>query len=227
MILDRYFARRFVLTFAGVFFVFLMITAFVGIVDQLRRLSGTEATFAQILGIAALSLPEGIYRILPLIVIIATIAMFLGLARSSEMVVTRAAGRSALRALLSPLLMALVIGCLSVAILNPIVAGTMKAFEARTNALEGERPILSLGESGLWLRQGGTEGQTVIRAANANLGGTVLSDVTFIQFSDTIFPGSKHISIKSGGHTSAPVLNNSPGTDRTGEIVFNVDSRTC
>ena len=182
MILDLYFARRFLRTFGGVFGAFFVITVFVGIVDQLRRYSGSEASFREILGLAALSTPQGIYRILPLVMIISSIALFLSLARSSEMVATRAAGRSAVRALQAPLVAALLLGCVAVGVLNPLVAATSKAFEARANLIAGERPILSLGDSGLWLRQGGIEGQTVIRAANANLGGTVLIDATFLRF---------------------------------------------
>jgi len=182
MILHRYFARRFVITFLGVFGVFFMILAFLGLVDTLRRFSGVDVTFAQIVGLASLNIPQAIYRIMPLIIIIATIAMFLGLSRSSEMVVTRAAGRSALRALLAPLFMALLIGIGAVAILNPIVAATSQQYELRSTSLKGEASALILGETGLWLRQGGRDGQTVIRAGSANLDGTELRDVTFLTF---------------------------------------------
>ncbi|MEY1555257.1 LPS export ABC transporter permease LptG [Yoonia sp. R2331] len=182
MILDRYFARRFLLIFAGVFFIFLLISGFVGLVDQLRRFSGADATFGQIFRLSLLAVPQSIYGILPLIMIISAISLFLGLARSSEMVVTRAAGRSALRALVPPATMALMIGLVAVAVLNPIVAATSRQYDIRANLLQGESPILSLGETGLWLRQGDDTGQTVIRAAGANLGGTVLQDASFITF---------------------------------------------
>ena len=191
MILDRYYARRFLWSFAGVFGVFFMILAFVGIVDQMRRFSGADATFGEILVIALLAIPAAIYQILPLIMIIATIALFLGLARSSELVVTRAAGRSALRAIVPPVTVALIIGLLSVAFLNPIVAATSKQYEARSEALTGEGQILTLGLTGLWLRQGNAEGQTVIRAANANLAGTTLNDVSFITFDRTEGPNQR------------------------------------
>ena len=182
MILHRYFAKRFAITFFGVFFVFFMIMVFLDLVEQLRRYAKVDARFGDIVTLTLLNVPQGIYRILPLIMILATIALFLGLARSSEMVVTRAAGRSALRALISPLLVALTIGILAVAILNPIVASTSREFEARGDALRGESSVLTLGASGLWLRQGNVAGQTVIRADRTNLDGTVLTGVTFITF---------------------------------------------
>jgi lipopolysaccharide export system permease protein len=109
--------------------------------------------------------------------------MFLGLARSSELVVTRAAGRSALRALMAPVMVALAIGLVGIAMINPIVAATMKEYEARTAALlQDDRSVLTLSDGGLWLRQGDETGQTVIRAETANLDGTQLSGVTFLTF---------------------------------------------
>ena len=191
MILHLYFAKRFAITFLGVLGVFFMIMLFLDLVEQLRRFSRVDASFGDVLTLTLLNLPQGIYRILPLIMILATIALFLGLARFSEMVVTRAAGRSALRALISPLLVALTIGILSVAILNPIVAATSRQFQERGDALRGESSVLSLGASGLWLRQGNEDGQTVIRAGSANLNGTVLRNVTFITFEDDIGPTSR------------------------------------
>lgn len=202
MILHRYFAIRFLKTFAGVFGIFFLIMFFLDMVEQLRRFADTDATFPDILGLTMLNVPEGIYRILPLIMIIATIALFLGLARSSEMVVTRAAGRSAMRALLSPLVVAFLIGVLAVGMLNPIVAATSREFEERSNSYRGLDRVLTLGSTGLWLRQGDAESQTVIRAESANLDGTELQNVTFLTFSPAGLPlqriAAKHAVLTNG-----------------------------
>lgn len=191
MILDRYIARRFTLIFAGVLVLFVIISGFIGLVDQLRRFSGADASFGEILRLSLLDVPQSLYAIMPLIMIISAITLFLGLARSSEMVVTRAAGRSALRALLPVVTMALIIGAITVAAMNPIVAATSRQYDIAAGALEGESPILALGESGLWLRQGDADGQTVIHAERANLTGTALRDVTFTTFTALGSPVSR------------------------------------
>ncbi len=182
MILHRYFARRFLATFAGIAGIFFLIILFIDLVDQLRRFGGDDASFGQLLALTLLNVPEAVYRIIPLIMILASIALFLSLARSSEMVVTRAAGRSALHALIAPVFVALGIGLICVAVFNPIVASTSKQSEARMDALRGNSSVLAIGSNGLWLRQGGNDGQTVIRAQSANLDGTVLRDVTFLSY---------------------------------------------
>ena len=182
MILHRYFARRFAWTFLATLGGFFLLMILIDLVEQLRRF-GAQASFAEIVQLSLLNLPQGLYRILPLIMVLATVAMFLGLARSSEMVVTRAAGRSALRALIAPMVVTLVIGAITVGVFNPIVAATSKEFEARESALfSGGSSVLSISQNGLWLRQGSDVSQTVIRADRSNLDGTQLQGVTFITF---------------------------------------------
>jgi len=154
----------------------------IDIVEQLRRYGG-RASFGDLVQLSLLNLPSGIYMILPLIMVLATVAMFLGLARSSEMVVTRAAGRSALRALAAPVFVTLIIGGIAIGVLNPIVAATSKESETREAALKtGGQSVMSIADNGLWLRQGSDTSQTVIRATGANLDGTQLQNVTFITF---------------------------------------------
>ncbi|MEZ5913814.1 MAG: LPS export ABC transporter permease LptG [Paracoccaceae bacterium] len=192
MRLSFYFARKFLIAFGGVFAVFLAIMLLVDMVEQIRRFKEADIGVAQAAGLAALSVPASLYRILPLITILAAIALFLGLARTSELVVTRAAGRSALRSLVAPVTTALMIGTLAVLVLNPLVAATEKEYEALSNRLaRGDASVLSISREGLWLRQGGATGQTVIRADRANLDGTELYSVSFITFDSQGEPASR------------------------------------
>ncbi len=183
MKLDLYFARRFLSSFMGLFVLFLAFYALLDMVDQLRQFDARRIGFLAILHLTALNVPAGIYRILPLIVILATIALFLSLSRKSELVVTRAAGRSALRSLISPVIVAFLLGTLAVAMLNPIVAATTKQYEAvSSHYSQREASVLSISKEGLWLRQGNADGQTVIRAERSNLDGTHLFSVSFVGF---------------------------------------------
>ncbi len=183
MTLTLYFARKFLYAFLGVAGVFLGILMLLDMVEQIRRFAGSDVNFAQAAELAALNVPESLYRILPLIVLLATLTLFLGLARRSELVVIRAAGRSALRALIAPVVTALLIGGVAVAVLNPIVAATTKQYELLVGQYaRGTQNVLSISREGLWLRQGGDEGQTVIRATRANFDGTVLYATTFLTF---------------------------------------------
>ncbi len=189
MILHLYFARRFLRALAAVFLVFFVIMLMLGVVDQIRRFDIGTITFAQAVGLAALQTPASLYRILPLIVLLSTLALFLGLARSSELVVTRASGRSALRSLAAPVLACLAAGALTVAVFNPLVAATSREYQSLSNRYhQGSDSVLSISPEGLWLRQGDANGQMVIRATHTNQDGTVLQNVTFLAFGPDAAP---------------------------------------
>jgi lipopolysaccharide export system permease protein len=182
MILHRYFARRFLWSFLGTLAVFVAMVLVVDLIDQVRRFRAEEAGLITLLSLTLLNIPRFLYLILPLIMILATLALFLAMARSAELVAARAAGRSALSALLGPVAVALMIGIVAVAAVNPIVAATSREYEERAGDLRGRPPALALATEGLWLRQGDDDGQAVIRAGRANLDGTELQDVTIITF---------------------------------------------
>jgi lipopolysaccharide export system permease protein len=73
-----------------------------------------------------------------------------------------------------------------------LVAATSKAYDAQRAGLsQGGGSVLSVADTGLWLRQGSEDGQTVIQAARANLDGTELYDVTFLGFDANGLPASR------------------------------------
>jgi lipopolysaccharide export system permease protein len=185
MILHLYFAKRFLGSFALIFAVFFSLVMLVDLVDQSRRFSDQSLGFQKLLGLSFLNAPETISQILPLMMILATVILFTRLARTSELVAARAAGRSGLTILLAPIAMALLIGVLAVAILNPIVAGTTKTYGQKIETYStGGRAALSISAEGLWLRQGNSGGgQTVIRAWRSNEDASILYDVTFVEYS--------------------------------------------
>jgi lipopolysaccharide export system permease protein len=181
--LSLYIARRFLGSVGRVFLAFFVILMLVDMIEQLRRFADAGVGLAGAAQLSLYSVPETLYRILPLILIMGAIANFLGLARSSELVVVRAAGRSGLRFLVTPLVVSVALGLLAVAFFNPLVAATSKAYDDKRSELsQGGRSVLSVADTGLWLRQGSAEGQTVIQAARSNLDGTELFGVTFLGF---------------------------------------------
>jgi lipopolysaccharide export system permease protein len=189
MILHLYFARRFAVTFLLITAVLFALVMLVDGVDQARKFASLGIGWQKILGLTLLNAPQTINLILPLIMILATVALFLALARSSEMVVTRAAGRSALQSLVSPVIVAFFIGIVAVSMLNPIVAATANRYLQLSESYRaGGASALSISDEGLWLRQGSKDGQTVIRAWRSNADASVLYDVTFLSYDNANGP---------------------------------------
>ena len=183
MILHFYIAKRFFRAFLIVLAVFISILLPIDLAEQAGRIASTEAGFAAAFELALLNLPGALYEMMPLFVMLATLLMFLGLARTSELVVIRAAGRSALRTTMAAVGAALVLGLIGILLINPIVAATQAQYDASISRYQsGEVRTLSVSAEGLWLRQGNEERQTVIRATQANGDGTLLFDSSFFTF---------------------------------------------
>lgn len=181
MTLHLYFARKFLWTFLGIMTVFLVLLALIDVVDEVEDFP--ELPLWEVLEIVALNLPHANYEILPLIVILASVALFIRLSRTSELVVLRAAGRSALSGLMAPVAMAATIGIVSITVLNPIVAASSKRYADLVNSHRGGGSnVLAISSDGLWLRQGSELGQTVIHATHARSDLRVLYNTTFIAF---------------------------------------------
>lgn len=181
MILHGYLARRFLWTFALVMGVFAVLLFLIDLVDKLQDFP--DLPLRETVTLVLINMPSKIYEILPLVVVLATVALYVRLARSSELVVVRAAGRSALHSLAAPLAVALLIGVVAVTMLNPVVAATSQRYNDLRNVhAGGATSVLTIAEEGLWFRQGDAEGQTVIHAERASSDLTVLFDTTFMRF---------------------------------------------
>ncbi|MCB1396533.1 MAG: LPS export ABC transporter permease LptG [Rhodobacter sp.] len=184
MTLGLYVVRRLALSFALISSVFFGMLMLFEVVETLRRFGGGDTTMSEMLWISLLHVLATFYQILPLLTILASMMLFLGLARSSELVVIRSAGRSAMRMMREPFLATLLFGMLIVAGFNPIVAAASRAYQARLATLSAPDQLaqISLEGSALWMRQGDARGQTVIRASAVDPDGLTFTDVTFMQF---------------------------------------------
>ncbi|MEP2717469.1 LPS export ABC transporter permease LptG [Pseudophaeobacter sp.] len=185
MKLDFYYARRFMQWFAIICGVLMTLVILIDLNEQIRRFDTVDISAGQILGLTLLNAPAALSEFLPLIMILTTIVLFVGLARSSELVVTRAIGRSGIRALAAPVLMAALLGLLAVSTLNPIVAATTNRYKTLADTYRTGGPsVLSLSGEGLWLRQGSPNGQSVVHAASYGGGreDIILYDVTIIAY---------------------------------------------
>jgi lipopolysaccharide export system permease protein len=181
MILHYYIARRFFWSVLGVAVVLAVLMALIDLVDELNDYP--HLPFVRVLGVVALKMPEANYEVLPLVMVLASAALFLRMSRSSELVVLRASGRSAIRGLVAPAVVALCIGLLGLAMGNPIVAATAKRYHDLVNTLDGRgSAVLAIASEGLWLRQGGETGQTVIFAARASSDLAILYEPNFVDF---------------------------------------------
>ena len=191
MLLHIYFAGKFAKNFAITLSIFIIFMLLIDIIEQLRRFA-VSIDYIEIFFLALLNLPGSVYQVLPLIIILSSAWTFLSLARNSELIVFRAAGKSSISMLITPVILSLLIGFLAISFLNPIVASTSKKYaDVKSKLIDGQETTISIGTEGLWLRQADETGHTVIRAKRANSDATELYDVTLIKLSDDKLPISR------------------------------------
>ncbi|MEM9043431.1 MAG: LPS export ABC transporter permease LptG [Pseudomonadota bacterium] len=181
--LSLYVAKVF-MTF--VCFAFLSVFALIMLVDLVELMRANRlgaASFTDLVGMAALHAPSVSIKAAPFTILLASMVSFATLAHRSELVVTRAAGVSALRIITPALMMAIVVGVFAFSVYNPLAS----AFAARYELLQ-ERyfdkgsSALTISSGTIWLRQGDETGQTVLRAERATATIDRLWSVSVFQF---------------------------------------------
>lgn len=183
MTLGLYIARRFLAITASAFVAVFFLIATVDLVELMRSSGTGRANFTDLVGMALLHAPSISMKAAPFTVLLSSMTCFSIFARSSELVVTRAAGVSVWRLLTPALLAAVALGVFVVTVYSPLAAAFASRFEAlEYRYFERSSSRLSVSADGLWLRQGGPGGQTVIRAQRASSTIDRLWSVNVFQF---------------------------------------------
>ena len=189
--LYRYLAIQFFFGVLVVYAAFLALAFSIDMVDLLNRTAGHGVSTAVVVGMAILQLPDLGQKMLPFAILLGGVFTFARLARSQELVATRAAGVSAWDFLMPPVAVAVAIGIFAVTVFTPVSARMFAEFgglEARY--IKGEASQLAVSENGLWLRQGDEKQQSVIHALRVADQGQHLDDVVvFLYAADDRFTG--------------------------------------
>lgn len=183
-ILARYISWRFALAVLSAFALCVVLIFFVDFIELLRRASklGSVPT-GVLIWITLLRLPSFTELVLPFAVLIGSIAAFLLLSRSSELVVIRSVGVSVWQLVLPGVAVALLFGILSVVAYNPLAAYAKSESERLyLRAFGDSENFLQSSGDGAWMRQDGADGQSIMHARIVADQGISLSGVTIFQY---------------------------------------------
>lgn len=183
MILSLYIARKFCANLVKVQIGIATLAVLLIATEELQFLTGRNASFLDAMSLIGSRLPEQFVITFPLVILLGSLFTFLGLSRTSELVVVRASGISALHILAAPLIVASLLGIFIVAALNPIVAATIRKYEEiHSDYSTSQRNSLSLSNDGIWLRQANETSYLIIQARGSSGDGVVLFNVRFNEF---------------------------------------------
>ena len=180
LILSLYIGRRFLAASFSMLGGLTLIAALFDFLDLLRQAADKpKATLGIVAEMEILRIPYLGMRILPFAVLLGGIYAFWRLARSSELVVARAAGVSAWQFLTVPVLYAALLGAATTGLVSPLSAAMFSRSETLYALyLEIGAGPLSLTGGQLWLRQTDRglkpDGIAVLHARSVKLAGRVL-----------------------------------------------------
>jgi lipopolysaccharide export system permease protein len=165
-IISSYIGRNFLIAFGVLFSAFLLLILMIDTIELMRRsASKSEISMTDVMQLALFKLPHIGQKIFPFAILFAGMTAFWRLTRSHELEIIRAAGISAWQFLFPILILAFFLGVLQVTVLNPLSSATLSRFEKlEATLLKGQKSLLSLSSTGLWLRQADTKGQSVLHA---------------------------------------------------------------
>ncbi len=123
-------------------------------IELLRRTQNKDIPTDIFIQMLILKFPLFGQKIIPFAILIATILTFNQLSRFHELEVIKAAGISIWQMLIGPATITILVSIIFLTFINPLACTMLTAYERlETRYLIGKSSMLSLGKSGLWLRQ--------------------------------------------------------------------------
>jgi lipopolysaccharide export system permease protein len=182
--LTWYIARRFLVGIAATLLICSLLIFMIDLLELLR-VSGKRGTAPawSLATIALLRLPAYTEFLFGFAVLVGSIGALLMLNRKSELAVMRAGGLSVWQFLWPGVLAAFLVGLAGMLVFNPLAAAGRAEAEKRFAKVFGqESNLLQAQGGGSWLRQDGTDGESVIGAAAASNRGLTLTGVMVFSY---------------------------------------------
>ncbi len=167
--IERYVLLRTLRSVVGALAIISAVIMLIDFVEISRDIGGrVDVSVFGLAGLMLMKSPSVILQLLPFVFLFGTLAAFVGLNRRSELVAMRAAGVSAWRFIFPAAGAALVVGVITITVLNPVASWLDGQYQARSNALLQTREGLAPETSVVWVRQGDGRNQVVVRAQERN-----------------------------------------------------------
>lgn len=179
-----YIAKRFLLSILGAFAVCSVLIYMIDMIELLRMSRrASDLSIASLLWMGALRLPAFTEILLAFAVLVGSIGALLTLNRKSELIVMRAGGMSVWQFLRPGMVVALVLGVVAVTLYNPLAAAARSEAERlAAEAFGKEASLMATAGEGAWLRQDGTDGQSVMNSRLVADQGLSLAGVVVFQY---------------------------------------------
>lgn len=153
-------------------------------IELTKRTMQHDVSFSILLQMAFLKLPKILDELLPSIAFFAALGCFLRLAQSQNFVVMFSFGISRLQFLSGISLVAVFLGLLNIAVLDPIRSALFGRMVVLEEKIFQKKPYsVSFTDTGLWLRENFTDSQNIVHAKHFNVLQKQFKNLVIFQFS--------------------------------------------
>ncbi len=168
-ILGRYLSKQIIVTFLLVLLTIMGIIMMFDAIEALRRISGREDVgMSYVVEYVITRLPQTIDRVLPFIMMVASMITFWKVSKSNEYVIIRSSGVSVWGFLTPVLLTVFIVGIINITLINPISSKMYEMHETIKYRFITRNPNAMLFSSkGLWIREAVSEETVLVLKAKS------------------------------------------------------------
>lgn len=185
--LGRYLARSYFFNMLGLFLALLAVIYMFDTVELLRRASKySDVSLGLVLQMGLLKLPEVGQVLFPFAILFSAMFTFWQLTRRHELIIVRSSGFSVWQFLAPILAVAMLVGVMQMAVINPVGSLLIGKFDQlESKYLKRQDSQIALFKEGLWLRQGSggdEDGYVILHAGRISQPDWTLRNVSVLFF---------------------------------------------
>ncbi|NQY82666.1 MAG: LptF/LptG family permease, partial [Alphaproteobacteria bacterium] len=187
--LNIYFAKLLALCFLAVLSI-MGLASFLVTLSEIfdRNFAHLTPSNTELIMLAAYNTPDHLQKVMPLIILLAAMAFFLHLARTQQLLMAQQAGIALTRLLVISIVVVLSLGTATITLLNPLAATLLERFDTFINRhIDGSESLLSVADTGIWLRQALKDSVLVIHARSLSPDKLSFEDVSVFEYRNSIF----------------------------------------
>ncbi len=180
-----YFSRHAILYYFTSIIILSFIVCLSELIEYGRLTSHINNNFLFNLKMTLLKMPLRIQDLLPYSIFFGSIISLLRLSKNSELVIARSSGLNIWYCSLPHILLAFLIGIISISVLSPITSVTQKKLlQIEGKYLDKNNNSLQFSDGGFWLYQKQKDNTAIIHAENINPTNIELKNVTIFRYNE-------------------------------------------
>ncbi len=181
-VINNYLAKEFLKITLNISLFFFCLGFIINLFEEINLFKDHDIGIGIPVILSLLFVPSLIYNMFPFVILLSGIWLFLKIKRTDEIITMRVSGMSSVSIIMVPSFIAIVLGILFIALINPVTSVLVKKYESiKSIYYEKEKDYLAaVTENGIWIKEKNYGNNYIIKSSNLN--NEYLMNVTIYQF---------------------------------------------